>query len=265
MSAAPARSSSGLVDVRSDGAVSVLTLAASPLNLLTQEFRRAIRGAVETAASDTSVRAIVLTGAPNFCAGADLKEFAARLDPAVAEAHCRNGHAMALALACCDKPTIAAIEGACLGGGFELALGCDVRIAARDARLGLPEIGRGVFPGTGGIPLLDRLVGATRAKGLVMGGEVFDARSELADGIVDRCAEPGAALELAIAAAHLLAAKPAGSLAAIKRLTDDPFRSRLAERLEAERAEYIAIYRREDAQEGWRSFLEKRAPIWAHR
>lgn len=253
------------VNIRRDGPVAVLTLAAPPLNLLTQELRRAIRAAVEATASDTSVRAIVLGGEPNFCAGADLKEFAARSDPAVADAHCRNGHAMTLALSACDTPIIAAIEGSCLGGGLELALCCDLRIAARDARLGLPEIGRGIFPGTGGIPLLERLVGAARAKSLVMSGDVFEAGSGLTDGIVDRCVEPGTALEVALATARRLADQPAGSIAAIKRLVDGPFRARLAERLDAERAEYVAIYRREDAREGWRSFLEKRPAVWAHR
>jgi enoyl-CoA hydratase len=254
----------GSVEVSRDAGAAVLRLSAPPLNLLTQDLRRAIREAVEAAEADPRVRAIVLTGAPQFCAGADLKEFGARSDPAVAEAHCRNGHAMTLRLVSCDKPLIAAIEGACLGGGLEIALCCDLRIAARDAKLGLPEIRRGIFPGTGGIPLLERLIGPVRTKSLVLTGDIFEAASALADGIIDQRTEPGAALSAALEAAHRLAAQPAASAQAIKRLADAEFRTRLTHRLETERSEYIAACQRQDAQEGWRSFLEKRPAIWAH-
>jgi enoyl-CoA hydratase/carnithine racemase len=253
-----------MVEVSQESGVAVLRLSAPPLNLLTQNLRGAIREAAETAEADPRVRAIVLTGAPQFCAGADLKEFGARSDPAVAEAHCRNGHAMTLRLVSCDKPVIAAIEGACLGGGLEIALCCDLRIAARNAKLGLPEIKRGIFPGTGGIPLLERLIGPVRTKSLVLAGDIFEAASPLADGIVDQRTEPGASLATALEAAHRLAAQPAGSAQAIKRLADAEFRSRLAARLDAELTEYVAAYRRADAQEGWRSFLEKRPAVWAH-
>ena len=247
-----------------DAGVAVLRLSVPPLNLLTQALRRAIREAVEAAEADTSVHAIVLTGGAQFCAGADLKEFAARSDPAVADAHCRNGHAMTMRLAGCDKPVLAAIVGACLGGGLELALCCDLRIAARDAKLGLPEIGRGIFPGTGGIPLLERLIGPVRAKSLAMSGEIFPASSELSDGIIDQRVEPGTALEATLGLARRLAAQPAGSVQAVKRLADQAFRARLSAHLDAEREEYVAAYQRHDAQEGWRSFLAKRAPVWAH-
>jgi enoyl-CoA hydratase/carnithine racemase len=200
----------------------------------------------------------------NFCAGADLKEFSARSDPAIADAHCRNGHAMTLALVSCDKPLVAAIEGACLGGGFEIALCCDRRIAAGNARLGLPEIGRGIFPGTGGIPLLERLVGPSRTKELVLSGQIVEPSSPLMDGIVDQRVEPGTALGVALDLARDWAAQSAPSVQALKRLVDAEFRTRLQDRLEAERAEYVAAFSRADAREGWRAFLEKRAPVWTH-
>ncbi|MDP4026159.1 enoyl-CoA hydratase/isomerase family protein [Methylobacterium sp. NEAU 140] len=253
-----------VVTIEREAAVAFVRLAAPPLNLLTQALRRALTDAVAAAEADPSVRALVVAGAENFCAGADLKEFGARVDPAVADAHGRNGHAMTLRLVGCDKPIVAAIEGACLGGGFEIALACDLRIAAHDARLGLPEIGRGVFPGTGGLPLLERLVGPARTKRIALGGEVFAAASPEADGIVDLRVEPGQALARALEVARAFSARPAGSVGAIKRLVDGDFRTRLAERLEVERAEYVAAFRRADAREGWRAFLEKRPPAWAH-
>lgn len=254
----------GSVELEHEDGVAVLRLRASALNLLTQSLRRDIRTALERAAADLAIRAIVITGGANFCAGADLKEFGARSDPAVAEAHCRNGHAMTLALASCDKPLVAALEGACLGGGFEIALCCDARIAASNARLGLPEIGRGIFPGTGGVPLLERLVGPSRTKDLVLSGRIFETSSPAADGIVDQRVEPGTAFRIARDWARGWAAQPAGSVQAIKRLADGEFRHRLRDRLEAERAEYIAAFARADAREGWRAFLEKRAPAWTH-
>lgn len=254
----------GGIDRSQEGGVAVLRLSGSRLNLLTQDLRRSIREAIEALEADRSVRAIVLTGEPQFCAGADLKEFAVRADPAIADAHCRNGHAMTLRLVSCDKPVIAAVEGACLGGGLELALCCDLRVASSDSMLGLPEIGRGVFPGTGGIPLLERLIGPKRTKDLVLSGAIFRAGSGMADGIVDHRVEVGEALGCALNLARRFACSPAGSIQAIKRLTDAAFRAHLAERLESERIEYVSAYQRQDAHEGWRSFLEKRPPAWAH-
>lgn len=253
-----------LVQAEQEGAVLLLRISAPPLNLLTQTLRREIREAIEKAGSDKSVRAVILTGGANFCAGADLREFEARSDPVMAESHCRNGHAMTMALAAINTPLIAAIEGACLGGGLELALCCDRRVAATDARLGLPEISRGVFPGTGGIKLLERLVGPSRAKQVMMAGEIFDASSSLADGIVDERVAPGQALAKAIELGHRLAERSGPALQMIKRLTDLAFLDELARYLETERTEYIRCYQRADSAEGWRAFREKRPAIWTH-
>nr|WP_239555651.1 enoyl-CoA hydratase-related protein [Sphingomonas sp. JUb134] len=200
----------------------------------------------------------------NFCAGADLKEFGRRSDPAVAEAHCRNGHAMALALVELDKPLIAAIEGACLGGGFEIALCCQMRIIAEGARLGLPEINRGGFPGTGGIPLLERLLGAARAYRWLARGEIYPIGAAETQGIVDEVVPTGAALDVSLRIANELAARPVHSMRAVTKLLHDDFRREFRAYLERERALYVAIYQTQDAAEGWNSFLEKRPPQWRH-
>lgn len=250
--------------VHIQGPVAVMRLSAPPLNLLTQELRGAIAAAAEQLDSDKSVRAVVLTGGANFCAGADLKEFPSRRDPDIASQHCENGHRMVMRIARMAKPVIAAIEGACLGGGLELALACDFRIAAEDARLGLPEISRGVWPGTGGMFLLQLLVGPARAKDIVMHGTVFGATDDEAIGIINSRTAPGQALPTAVSIAEGLAAQPARSIAMIKRLADHEFLSRFAGYLTLERDAYIACYQSEDAAEGWQAFLDKRTPVWKH-
>lgn len=260
----PVRAGDNGVTIRFDNAVAVVSLNAPPLNLLTQSIRASLRQTIEQLDAEGGIHAIVLTGGQHFCAGADLKEFAARQDPNVARAHCLNGHAMARSLIMSDTPIIAAIEGACLGGGFEIALCADLRIASRMARLGLPEIGRGNFPGTGGLPLLERLVGPSNAKRLAYSGTTFDATSQDAVGIVDEVVEPGAAVSSALSIAHRWTGVSAPSLRTIKHLIDLDFRRRIDARLNEECARYVECYMRADPHEGAQAFIEKRAPIWSH-
>ena len=253
------------ISVAMQGAVAVVRIGNPPLNLLTQGVRRALGDFFSTIAEEGTVRVVVLApGTQHFCAGADMSEFPLRFDPQVARRHGENGHRMCLSLVRCAVPVVAAIEGACLGGGLELALGCDFRVAAGSARLGLPEIRRGVWPGTGGMPLLARLIGDQRAKALVIGGDILDARDAREMGLVDRLAETGNAEEAALAWARELAGKPARPLQAAKRLLDDAFVSRLEAHLGDELEAYVGCYQTEDAAEGNRAFFEKRNPVWTH-
>ncbi|GLR77765.1 enoyl-CoA hydratase/isomerase family protein (plasmid) [Azospirillum oryzae] len=254
----------GGVVVERRGGVAVIRLAAPPLNLLTQPLRRAITDAVAAVDEADDVRAAVLTGGDCFCAGADLKEFGVRRDPDVARDHCRNGHRMTLRLVACAKPVVAAVEGACLGGGFELALACDLRVVASDARLGLPEVARGTFPGTGGLYLLRRLAGPARAKRLAGTGMIVTADASVMAEVVDQVTPPGGALDAALALAATLAERPAGAVQAVKRLVDHDLAAGLRDYLDAEERDYVARYRTRDAEEGWNAFLEKRSPAWTH-
>jgi enoyl-CoA hydratase/carnithine racemase len=142
---------------------------------------------------------------------------------------------------------------------------CDLRIASRTARLGLPEIGRGNFPGTGGLPLLERLVGSSRAKRLAYSGEIFEASSRDALDIVDEIVEPSTTLSSALAVAHRWAGVSAPSLQTIKQLIDLDFRNRLDALLREEYSRYLDCYMRADPHEGSQAFIEKRAPVWSHR
>jgi enoyl-CoA hydratase len=247
------------------GAVVSLRIDAPPLNLLTQTVRRSLGDAFLAAAADGSVRCVVfLPGGRHLCAGADLGEFPARRDAAVAAAHADNAQRMIRALVGCPKPVLMAVEGACLGGGYELALGCDVIIAARDARIGLPEIHRGVWPATGGLTLLARRIGGARAKALAWAGETLDAEAALAMALVDRLADPGAAAAAALEQAEQLAAAPAGGIQDIKAMIDHAFIADFGRHLEVERKAYVRAFGRADAAEGFVAFREKREARWLH-
>lgn len=242
-----------------------MCLDRPPLNLLTQDLRRVLGDSFLGFADDATVRAVVLTGGSgNFCAGADMKEFPLRFDAEVAREHGLNGQRMTLALLECPQPTIAAIEGACYGGGYELALSCDFRVAASLSRVGLPEIRRGVWPGTGGIPLLSRLIGASAAKRFIFEGETISAEAAHAAGMVDRLSERGTALETAIAWATALSKAPAHAVRTVKNLVDDEWIGSVRAYFRREIEAYVACYQWEDAREGNRAFFEKREPKWAH-
>ncbi len=248
------------------GAVAVVAIDNPPLNLLTQDIRQSLADVFESLAADDSVRATILaSGDRHFCAGADMSEFPARFDRQVARAHGLNGQRMVLSIIRCPKPVIAAIEGVCLGGGMEIALACDFRIASTGAKLGLPEIRRGVWPGTGGMYLLTRLVGPAAAKNIIMTGDIRTADSLRPTGVVDALTGDGEALEAAMDRASALVAAPGQSVLTVKRLIDREFLSSFEDYLREELEAYVACYQTEDAREGNRAFFEKRDPKWSHR
>lgn len=266
MSGAGVAASGSGVSVESRGALALLRLDRPRLNLLDQSLRAALGETLRGLGATPGLRAVVFASGPeHFCAGADLNEFPARRDPVVARRHCRNAHAMMRALLGLRMPVIAAIEGACLGGGFELALGCDWRVAAADARIGLPEGGRGVFPGTGGVPLLVREIGAARAKDLLWRAAVLSGAEAEAAGLVEQSTPPGEAEPAAIAIAERLASCSAVAVAAAKRMADGIFLRAFEAHLAEEEEAYLRVFAAEDVGEGVRAFRERRAPVWSHR
>jgi enoyl-CoA hydratase/carnithine racemase len=236
---------------------------APPLNLLTQEVRRRLGDVWERLVRDDEVRVIVF-GAPRltFCAGADLKEFPLRFDPSTARAHAENAHRMILGLVSLRKPVIAAIHGNCMGGGLELALGCGFRIASEGARFALPEIKRGVWPGTGGIYLLERLVGPSRARRLLMTGEIIGSEQALAIGLVDEVVPQQALEERTMEFAQELANRPPTSIRAISTLLDHDFVAAFRKYLDYEMELFVQAYQVPAAREGNLAFFEKREPRW---
>lgn len=238
----------------------------APLNVLTQAVRRELGDAFLHFNSQRDTRCVVFaSGTRAFCAGADLSEFPQRFDPVVARRHVENAHRMICAVAELDIPVIAAVRGSCLGGGLELALACSSRIAERSAQFALPEIDRGVWPGTGGIVLLERLVGPARAKRIAYGGERLSAEQARSMGLVDEVVNDGALESRALELASQYAGKAGASMRTITQLIDRDFRALFRDHLQFERERFVEVYQSDDAREGNRAFFEKRQPLWHHR
>jgi len=205
------------LEVERVGAVEILTLnRPERLNAIDRELLDLLAARVAAAARDDGVRSLIVTGAGEraFSAGADVTAFAG-LDALGAEELMRHGQAVYAALEACPKPVLAAIDGYALGGGLELALACDLRIAAADARLGQPEVTLANLPGWGGTQRLPRIVGEAAAKELIFTGRLVDAAEALALGLVNRVAD-GSALDAALELADGLGTRAPAALALAK-------------------------------------------------
>jgi enoyl-CoA hydratase/carnithine racemase len=243
------------------GTVTILRLQNPPLNLVTLDLTRQLNDALGDIESDTGVRAVVVTGTGDraFCAGSDVKEFES-LRGRVGEGKLILEKAVYMRLARLPVPSIAAIQADALGGGLELALCCDLRVADERAKLGLPEVRLGVMPGSGGTQLLPRVVGLAKAKELILTGGIIDAYEAERIGLVNRVVPAGTALEVAIGLAETIASRGPVAVQEAKRVLDAgadlPLDEGLARELEASER----IFSSEDMLEGARAFFEKRQP-----
>lgn len=224
------------------------------------ELRQAL---LERARQDPQVRCVILTGAGEraFCAGADIKERAGQALPQP-EYHLQQKATLALfrEMEQFEKPLIAAINGVAMGGGLEIALCCDVRIAARGARLGLPEAKIGALPAAGGTQRLPRLVGPGIAKELMLTGDAIGAERALAIGLINQVVEPEALLPTALAMASRMAANAPLALRHIKHAVDQGMQVGIDAGLEYERYAAALVVSSEDRLEGMRAFVKKRQP-----
>lgn len=211
-------------------------------------------------ADDKQVRAVVLTGAGRFfCAGADLKERDGMSDAAWAEQH-RLFEDMIRAQLACPFPLIAAVNGAAMGGGAEMALACDFAWASETARIGLPEAGLGIIPGLGGTQLLTRAVGERRAAEMLMSGAPVDAAEALAVGIVNRVCPADTLISDVLARAALIASKAPLSVRALKRVVRGGAVAPLDQAMALELEAYNDLFTTQDRREGVAAFNQKRSP-----
>jgi enoyl-CoA hydratase len=253
------------VDVAHDGAVAVVTIdRQDALNALDVETLTELRDRLRELAADDGVRAVVLTGAGEkaFVAGADIK-YMSGLDVEQAKAWGALGHEATRLLETMPKPTIAAINGFALGGGCELAVGCDIRYASSRAKLGQPEINLGIIPGWGGTQRLSRVCGIGVAKELIYTGRTIDAEEALRIGLVSAIADP--VLDRALETARELAGKSRIALALAKELCNLTLEVDHGAGLESEASSFGALFSSEDAKEGLAAFIEKRAPTFVGR
>jgi enoyl-CoA hydratase/carnithine racemase len=240
----------------SDG-VAVLRLDRPPMNALDAAVQRRIGALAGECAERDDVAAVVLTGGERvFAAGADIVEME-RLGYAEMAVHSGVLQAAFSAVARIPKPVVAAVNGYALGGGCELALCADVRIAAEDATFGQPEIKLGIIPGAGGTQRLSRLVGPSRAKDLIFTGRFVGAAEALAMGLVDRVVPAAEVLPAALAWAAQFVGGPRLALRAAKECVDRGGEVDLETGLELERVQFAALFATEDRAAGMRSFVEQ--------
>jgi enoyl-CoA hydratase/carnithine racemase len=244
-----------LTRVELDGAVATLRLDRPPVNALNLAMQREILAAARWIADSADVRAVVIHGGERmFAAGADIKEMAA-MSYQDMEAGSKLLQESFNAVAAIPCPVIAAVTGYALGGGCELALAADLRIAGTRAKLGQPEVLLGVIPGLGGSQRLPRLVGPSRAKDLIFTGRYVAADEALAIGLVDRVVDDAEVIGTALALAGQLAAGAPLALAAAKRAINLGQEVDVATGCQIERLEFAGLFATEDRSIGMASFL----------
>jgi enoyl-CoA hydratase len=250
------------VDVERDGGVAVVTVnRQDAANALDPEHAEALRDALDELGEDDIVRVVLLTGAGEkaFVAGADIK-YMQSLGVLEARGWGELGQECANLLETMPKPTIAAINGVALGGGCELALACDLRLASSNARLGQPEVNLGIIPGWGGSQRLPRIVGLGFAKELVFTGRAIEAQEAHDWGLVNAVYEPGQLMDEARKLAHGLAAKSPLALAYAKEATNLFLTGEASAHMETELRLFAMLFSSEDQTEGMAAFVEKRQP-----
>lgn len=251
-----------------DGRIAIVTFnRPKAMNALNGETLNELEQVIKKIETDNSIGALVLTGAGEkaFVGGADIGELSALEGSMDGVAMARRGQNIFACLEELGKPVIAAINGYTLGGGMELALACDLRLASDTARFGLPEINLGIIPGNGGTQRLTRLVGGGMAKYLIFTGRQLTAAEALNLGIVEKVYPAGELLAEAKKLASQLAAKAPVALALAKRAINTGLDTDLATGCKIEAHYFGIIAGTEDGKEGTRAFLEKRPACFSGR
>ena len=250
------------VRIEREGPVALVIISHPPVNAVSRRVAAALLGTLSEAEADPTCRALVITGdGPRFfSAGADITEFTEAPSEAVTVSL-----EVTRRLEASRLPVIAAVNGMAFGGGCEIALACDLRICAEEARFGQPEIKLGIIPGWGGTQRLPRLVGRGPALELLLTGDPIGSARALELGLVTRVVPADRLREEALALAGLLAERPPLAVAAIKRAVHLGLDGSLDDGLRRESEEFTRLFRSEDAREGIAAFLGKRQPAWRGR
>ncbi len=244
-----------------EGPLAIITINRPPVNALNVDTVKELAAALDEIKADAAARVVIITGAGqhSFIAGADINQFTTMDQTSGAEV-IQYAQSVFSSLETYPKPVIAAINGVCLGGGNELAMCCDLRIAAESARFGQPEINLGIIPGWGGTQRLARLVGRGRALEVLLTGDMVKASDALRIGLVNRVVPDGELMAQTKNLARKLSMQAPLAMAAIKRAVTEGADGTLAEGLAVELKEFMQILLTEDAGEGIMAFLGKRRP-----
>jgi enoyl-CoA hydratase/3-hydroxyacyl-CoA dehydrogenase len=251
-----------LFETRSE--VAIVWLNRPPTNPISPQMIRELSSLWDEVESRPEVRAVVVASSnfAVFCAGADIKEFTKMTDPAAGKELLDGGHGVLRRMEQSDKVTIAAVNSLALGGGCELAMACDVRVAAESASFGQPEINLGIIPGFGGTQRLARLVGEAKALEMNLLGEPISAVQAYELGLANEVVPDHELFDAALAWARKLAGQAPVAVGQIKKVSA---KGDLDEGIEAEKSGFVTAFGSEDAREGISAFLGKRKPRWRGR
>jgi len=252
------------VNYLKEGTLGIVTLnRPRSLNALNAELMKELGVLLGEIGSDKQIMTLIITGGTkSFCVGADISEIGLIQTPAQAHGFAEIAQKLFLQVETLPQPVIGAISGPAVGGGCELALACDFRIAAENAVLGLPEIKIGVMPGGGGTQRLPRLIGMGRAKEMIYLGDSIDAAEAYRIGLVNRVVPVEKLMEEARAMASKLATRPPLALKMCKRVVNDGMTMDARSALAYESRCFEILFSTEDQKEGMRAFSEKRKPVF---
>jgi enoyl-CoA hydratase/carnithine racemase len=258
--------SKALIGYRVDAGVAVLELNDPPANTYSYEMNRQLDDAILRARMDRDIHVIVLTGAGAkfFCAGANI-QMLTKVDPTFKYYFCLHANETLLRLENTPKLVIAALNGHCVGGGFEVAMAADLRIARKDAgKIGLPEVNLGVLPGTGGTQRLSRILGKSKAIELMVLGQTFSFEEAKQLGLINEIFNGDNFMEQVMQYARQFCPpnKAAKAVGRIKRAVQAGWEVPLEAGLALERENQQLLFESDDAKEGLAAYLEKRAPVF---
>ncbi|KGX93426.1 enoyl-CoA hydratase [Pontibacillus halophilus JSM 076056 = DSM 19796] len=255
-----------LLSVEMKDQLAVITIQSPPANALSSALLMDLSQALDTIEQEANTKAIIIKGEGKFfSAGADIKEFTSYQSGSEHSNMAPNGQALFDRIETFQIPIIAAIHGAALGGGLELAMSCHMRIVAEDAQLGLPELTLGIIPGFGGTQRLPRHVGAAKAYEMILTAEPITGAEAASLGLANR-AVPQEELEAsALQLASKITAKSAPSIHSVMKVVPYTFTSQFGTGIEQEAVEFGKVFGTEDAKEGVQAFIEKRKPNFKDR
>lgn len=246
------------VKFETEGRIGIITIDSPPVNALDKELLTELSDVVDAIADEVGVVIVTGAGERAFVAGADIKEFP-QLKGDAGEQLCRRGQGIFQKIADLKQPVIAAVDGHALGGGLELALACDFRVATRKSNLGLPETSLGVIPGYGGTQRLARLIGPGKAKQMIFSAEPLNGEEAYRIGLVEVLAE-GDVMAAAKEWAYKILKRGPLAVQAAKRAVNQGMETTVEEGLKIEASQFGSICDSEDKNEGVAAFFEKRKP-----
>jgi len=251
----------GLVNFEVEGSLAIVTINNPPVNALNAEVMEELNGTLDRLAEKRECRVVIITGAGEkaFVAGADIRQFP-ELDEITGKSMVLYGQAIFNRISQMNIPVICAVNGYVLGGGCELALACDIRIAAMNAKFGFPEVGLGIIPGYGGTQRLARLVGSGKAKEMIFSGETLSAEEAYRIGMAEKLVPVGEALQAAKDLAKKIMSQGPMAVEKAKQAIDLGLDMGLQKGLQLEADLFGQLCTTEDKNEGAKAFLEKRSP-----